>query len=133
MRTYNLDVDDIYILKNICAYWQLYESAAKYRDMEKKRSFTRPIGSENNDDDIEYTIDRDVVLNEIKSIISEYSGSYKKIIDFIVDKYSHKGKEKTIDMLTELLHIGINNNIKYSKEILLSKMRTIKINSLLYE
>jgi hypothetical protein len=63
----------------------------------------------------------------------EYSGSYKKIIDFIVDKYSHKGKEKTIDMLTELLHIGINNNIKYSKEVFLSKMRTIKINSLLDE
>ena len=59
------------------------------------------------------------------------SSVIKKVIDFIIDKYNHKGKEKMIDMLTELLHIGINNNIKYSKEVLLSKMRTIKINSLL--
>jgi iron-sulfur cluster repair protein YtfE (RIC family) len=91
----------------------------------------------------EYSIDRDVILNEIKSLtmtsvstralhkVSEQTDSYKKVIDFIIDKYNHKGKEKMIDMLTELLHIGINNNIKYSKEVLLSKMRTIKINSLL--
>jgi iron-sulfur cluster repair protein YtfE (RIC family) len=130
MRIYNLDIDDIYILKNICAYWQFYESAAKYRDMEKKIEY-------------EYSIDRDVILNEIKSLtmtsvstralhkVSEQTDSYKKVIDFIIDKYNHKGKEKMIDMLTELLHIGINNNIKYSKEVLLSKMRTIKINSLL--
>lgn len=130
MRKSNLDVDDVFIFKNICAYWQFYESAAKYRDMEKKIGY-------------EYSIHRDVILNEIKSLtmtsvstralhkVSEQTDSYKKVIDFIIDKYNHKGKEKMIDMLTELLHIGINNNIKYSKEVLLSKMRTIKINSLL--
>lgn len=130
MRKSNLDVDDVFIFKNICAYWQFYESAAKYRDMEKKIEY-------------EYSIDRDVILNEIKSLtmtslstrtlhtVSEQTDSYKKVINFIIDKYNHKGKEKMIDMLTELLHIGINNNIKYSKEVLLSKMRTIKINSLL--